>query len=232
MDLWTRDHGLMGQDLENLWQICLFIIGIYYKQWFHIKRDHKLVDGSHHMLRQVQRVSKYCSAKVRAVVDQYITRSSYFAHPELLLISLLTSTDEKDRHFAVKTIRQKIRKGSEFGDSKPRQFKAPPVNFKAEKLTQLIDWDTVKLSEPLLTATLTSEELLGFLENPLEVPTTWQCHSQSMERAVRKVSESCLMVVGEKKREGWIRCAKKSRKVLTKPQSKADYKALFDFLLD
>ena len=69
-------------------------------------------------------------------------------------------------------------------------------------MTQLIDWDTVKLSEPLLTATLTSEELLGFLENPLEVPTTWQCHSQSMERAVRKVSEPCLMVVGEKKREG------------------------------
>ena len=142
MDLWTRDHVLMGQDLENLRQICLFIIGIYYKQWFHIKRDHKLVDGSHHMLRQVQLVAKYCSAKVRVVVDQYITRSSYFAHPELLLISLLTSTNEKDRHFAVKTM------------------------------------------------------------------------------------------VGEKKREGWIRCSEESRKVLKKPQSKADYKALFDFPLD
>ena len=101
MDLWTRDHGLRGQDLENLRQICLFIIGIYYKQWFHIKRDHKLVDGSHHMLRQVQLVSNYFSAKVRAVVN----------HPELLLISLLTSTDEKDRHFAVKTSDRKSGRG-------------------------------------------------------------------------------------------------------------------------
>ena len=40
------------------------------------------------------------------------------------------------------------------------------------------------------------------------------------------------MVVGEKKREGWIRCAEESRKVLKKPESKADYKALFDFPLD
>ena len=54
LDLWTRQHGLTGQDLENLRQICLFILGVYYKQWFAIKRDHKLVDGPRHMLKQVQ----------------------------------------------------------------------------------------------------------------------------------------------------------------------------------
>ena len=53
LDLWTRIHGLSGQDLENLRQICLFILGVYYKQWFAIKRDHKLVDGPRHMLKQV-----------------------------------------------------------------------------------------------------------------------------------------------------------------------------------
>ena len=53
LDLWTRQHGLTGQDLENLRQICLFIVGVYYKQWFAIKRDHKLVDGPRHMLKQV-----------------------------------------------------------------------------------------------------------------------------------------------------------------------------------
>ena len=232
LDLWTRVHGLVGQDLENLRLICLFIVGVYYKLWFNIKRDHKLVDGPHHMLKQVQLVSKYCSEEVRAVVDPYITRNSYFAHPELLLISLLASDNEEERHFAVRTIRKQIRKGAEIGNSRPRQFKTSSINFEAEKLTELINWDTVKLSEPLITATMSSDELLGLLETPLEVPSTWQCHSQSMERAVRKVSESCLMVVGEKKREGWIRCAEESRKVLKKPESKADYRVLFDFPLD
>ena len=56
----------------------------------------------------------------------------------------------------------------------------------------------------------------------LEVPSSWQCHSQSMERAIRKVSESCLMVVGERNREGWIRCTEESRKVLKKPNTKKD----------
>jgi hypothetical protein len=53
-----------------------------------------------------------------------------------------------------------------------------------------------------------------------------------MERAIRKVLESCLMVVGEKKREGWIRCSEESKKVLKKPNTKCDYMALFDFPLD
>ena len=97
---------------------------------------------------------------------------------------------------------------------------------------ELIDWDKEKLSEPLLTATMTTEELVSCLDTPLVVPDTWQCHSQSMERAIRKVSESCLMVVGEKKREGWIRCAEESRKVLKKPYSNADYMSLFALPLD
>ena len=79
---------------------------------------------------------------------------------------------------------------------------------------------------------MTLEQLMTCLDTPLEVPNTWQCHSQSMERAIRKVSDSCMMVVGVKKREGWIRCAEESRKVLKKPNNKADYLALFDFPLD
>ena len=76
MDLWTRSHGLTGQHLENLKHICLFIITVYYQQWFHIKKDHKLEDGPRHVLSLIQLVSKNCSAGVRAVVDRYISRTS------------------------------------------------------------------------------------------------------------------------------------------------------------
>ena len=108
----------------------------------------------------------------------------------------------------------------------------PSVNFDASSLQTLIDWDTVKLSEPLLTATMSTDEVISCLDSPLHVPSTWQCHSQAMERVVRKVSETCLMVVGEKKREGWIRCADESRRWLKKPASKADYMPLFKIPLD
>ena len=125
-----------------------------------------------------------------------------------------------------------IRKGDDIGDSLPRQFVAPSVNFDGTSLQTLIDWDNVQLSEPLLTATMSTEEVIACLDSPLQVPSTWQCHSQAMERVVRKVSETCLMVLGEKKREGWIRCADESRKYVKKPASKADYIPLFEIPLD
>ena len=171
-----------------------------------------------------------------------------------MLITMLASEDEDERRFAVKVIttlkylscqsgspfysnlsqviREKIRKGESTGDSLPRQFETPSVNFDASSLQTLIDWDTVKLSEPLLTATMSTDEVISCLDSPLQVPSTWSCHSQAMERVVRKVSETCLMVVGEKKREGWIRCADESRRWLKKPNSKDDYMALFEIPLD
>ena len=59
---------------------------------------------------------------------------SYFAHPELLLTTMLASDEEEERRFAVKVIREGIRKGTELGSYQPRQFRAPPVNFQAENL--------------------------------------------------------------------------------------------------
>ena len=73
---------------------------------------------------------------------------------------------------------------------------------------------------------------MACLDIPLSVPHTWQCHSQSMELAIRKVSEASLKVVGEEKREGLIRCAEVSRNVVRKPNTKADFLPLFDFPLD
>ena len=58
------------------------------------------------------------------MVETDITRSSYFARPELLLITMLVSHDEGKRRFALQVIVDKIRKGSELGVSLPRQFRS------------------------------------------------------------------------------------------------------------
>ena len=57
------------------------------------------------------------------------------------------------------------------------------------------------MTEPLLTAALSSEEVEALRERPLSVPMAWQCHTQGIERAVKKVSEACLIVVGRQKRK-------------------------------
>ena len=174
----------------------------------------------------MQLVSTFCPREVQDIVNPYIGRSAYFAHPELLLLTLLASEQEQERHFAVAIVRG-ARKGELKGCSLPRKFEVPPINFEAQGLTELIDWSKVPIMEPLLTSMMTMKELEACLDQPLSVPATWQCHAQSMERAVKKVSDSCRLVVGREKREGWIRCAEESRRILRNPDTKADYEALF-----
>ena len=53
LDLWARKHGLAGEQLKILRLICCYIVGVYYKQWFAIKRNYRLTDGARHLLKQV-----------------------------------------------------------------------------------------------------------------------------------------------------------------------------------
>ena len=84
----------------------------------------------------------------------------------------------------------------------------------------------------LLTCTTTMKELEVCLDQPLNVPATRQCHAQSMEHAVKQVSDSCRLVVGLEKGEGWIRCAEESRRILKNPDTKAEFEALFSLAIE
>ena len=148
-----------------------------------------------------------------------------------MLLTLLASEQEQERHFAFAIVRD-ARKGELKGCSLPRKFEVLPINFEARWMTELIDWIKVSIMEPLLTSTMTMKELEACLDQPLSVPGTLQCHAQSMERAIKKVSDSCRLVVGREKREGWIRCDEESRRILKNPDTKADYVALFNFAIE
>ena len=177
------------------------------------------------VLLQVQLIAKFCPSRVQDIVRPYI--SSYFAHPELLLLTMLASHDPEERSCAVDICRR-IRNGAERGSCLPRRFVPPALNFNAQSLAGLIDWDSEPLTEPLMTASLRTDEVEDCRITPLSVPATWQCHSQGIERAVKKVSEACQVVVGQEKRRAWIRCADHSRRTVGKMDSKADFVSLLE----
>ena len=87
--------------------------------------------------------------------------------------------------------------------------------------------DKTDLTEPVVTAQLSSEEVLACLDTPLRVPD-WTCHSQACERTVKKVSEASKMVAGREKRDGWIRMADASRKEIPVMESKKDFMKLLN----
>ena len=54
----------------------------------------------------------------------------------------------------------------------------------------MIDWDTeLKIEPPFLTS-LSDEKVLGILEKPLSV-SKWPNHTQSVERGIRFMTETC-----------------------------------------
>ena len=158
---------------------------------------------------------------MKNIVILSVESTVWFAHPENILLSLLASEDEEERRFAIRVILDKVRRGGQ-GDSSVRTFKIPAINWKAKKIQELIDWDQTPITEPVVTTNLSSEELLACLDTPLVVPD-WTCHTQAVERTVKKVTEASKMVAGREKRDGWIRAADSSRSELPVMVSKKDF---------
>ena len=107
-------------------------------------------------------------------------------------------------------------------NSKVRKFFLPKVNFSATSYTELIDWESAKLTEPPFTLAFKEAELLAIKEFPLEVPH-YPCHTQPEERAIKLVPEASAAVIGQEAREGFISQQIKERQELDKFESKKDY---------
>ena len=118
-----------------------------------------------------------------------------------------------------------IREDQMIGDNSIGSFRVPKINWSPVKIQNLIYWDETPLTEPAITATMTSDQIRACLDTPLEQPP-WPCHGQSIERTVKKVSEASLQVAGFEIRDGWIRAGDDSRKKDPKMDSKRDYNSL------
>ena len=75
---------------------------------------------------------------------------SYFSHSEVLLLTILRL--------------------SERGSCLPRKLVAPRLNMETQTLAELMNWEAESWTEPLLTATLISEEFGHPPRNTSQLP--------------------------------------------------------------
>ena len=202
--LWTRDHGLQGNELGTLELIVQFIIDSYLKLYFDIKVKNTLVDAPYHVLTAV-RIFQNQPKDVQEPIKKCMIRGAFIAHPENVILSLLASEVEEDRSFAIDKILQvRDEDSSEFGNMNVRSRKTPEINFNATSLKNLIFWDKIKCYEPVFTCKLSREEIKSFKDSPMSVPY-FPIHTQSTERAVQLVSDAATKVYGHEKRDGFVR---------------------------
>ena len=219
MRLYVSKHGFKGKNLTNLKLIVEFIVGVYYPLWFEAKVKNNFTEGPKLVLKQLELV-RLQNKKVRDLVAPHIKRSAWYSHSEAVLQTLLCSEDREERVFAVEKITE-LREGNNTGNLSNRiRVHEKTFNPEAKKLTNLCSWDS-NVFEPVLTCSMSLQEISELTENPMVVPDR-PVHGQGMERMVKQVTRACESVFGEEARDGFIRAGVANRLVMPKMNTKQD----------
>ena len=219
--LYLSNHGFTGKAEENLFILVFYVVTNYVPSWFNIKSTPSIASASHHILFQIQCL-RYLPDTTRDIVRPFV--KSWNAHPENLLVSMLCNEDSTLRTFAVQKI-QKLRQGSDTGDTSVRSFRPPPLNYDAQNISELIDWNSVTVFESVLTCHLSLRELQNLIWDKLELPP-FPTHTQSVERLVREMTVACGKLVGHDERDGFIRARMESRAKAPHSETKRDFAML------
>lgn len=209
-----------------------YILKVYCTGWFRIKREYSITNGAKHVWKFIQD-SRYLPEDIRQVIDPVISNNAYFAHPENILLAMLIDSRPEIRELAVRRI-IKARNSESFRNKKVRQFKVPMLNFKAQDYTDLVDWSLLSesnLTEPPVVANFSEHELRNLLKDDGTVTNVvfkriveMPCHTQSVERCIKLVTESSKKVCGDKNRDGLIRTTLASRASMKSFENKSEYK--------
>ena len=198
--------------------IVHFIVVYYAPLWFEIKSKPACTDGPKHVLSAI-RAMRSLPPDVQKWTKPYLSRNSYFAHVENVLLAMLADSSRCKREKAINEI-IKARKGTQKLNT-VRQFKVPFLNYDATDYDEVIMWDANEVTEPPLTMKLTDSEILNIIEVPLPVPK-YPNHFQAVERIIKLVTEASGAVCGFDSRDGYIRSGMYSRQITPHLHSKKD----------
>lgn len=209
---------------NELKQLATFVVKVYAPIWFEIKAHPTCKDGARHFWKLVF-YSRYLPQELKSVVDPVIKRNAFFAHPENLLLSMLSDEQKHVRELAARRI-LKARAASD--SSQLRVFEVPKINLNASSYIDLIDWQQT-YSQPPILSNVSDDTLHSLVESGgddevlfLRLP----CHTQAVERAVKTVTEASLQLCHKNAREALIKNKIRSRKQMPKFESKKDFNVI------
>lgn len=178
------------------------------------------MDGSRHLFKLIE-LTRYLSTTLKAVIDPVIQRNSYFAHPENLLLAMMTDSQPCIRELAL----SRILTARSATSNKLRLFQLPKVNLNASTYYDLLNWQE-NITEPPIIKSVSEENLRLFVEQKrdeefklLRLP----CHTQAVERAVKAVTEASNTLSNKANREGFIKAQIESRTAMPKFDTKKDF---------
>ena len=96
------------------------------------------------------------------------------------------------------------------------------LSLKATTLRNMITRKVKEANEPIFTCKLTREQLEKLLIKPFDVPK-FSNHTQSTERCVKQFTEATAAVIGQDRRDGFVRARLDSRGEIPKQRNRYMY---------
>ena len=212
----------MSQDSPstNLRLIATYIMNVYIPFWFDVKTKKSIKDGAIHFYSFIKR-TRYLEKKYLNIIEPVIARNAYFAHPENVLLSMLSDSRPEIRTQAVEKI---VQARNNERHSSVRKFRVPTLNFQADDYTKMINLNSSNVTPPPVLSNVSSEDLFRSLNEDKWEFFGYPNNTQAVERTVKLVTAASESVCGYTARDGFIRATLKSRKNLPKNDNKQHLK--------
>lgn len=210
---------------NNLTLVVQFIMLVYTPMWFKIKCHSDITYAPLHTFETISRCQKL-PLQVRDVVIPVIERNAYGAHHEAVLVAMISGTNDAYKELAWRRILRSREEKAPTG--RIRTFRVPKLNINASSYIDLINWNDTCLSEPPLTVSISSNEIKEMITTKnfsFECPKL-PCHTQSVERHIKLVTEASSSVCGQSNREGFIQNKLKSRAAMPQFNTKSQFKSV------
>ncbi|ESN96663.1 hypothetical protein HELRODRAFT_163757 [Helobdella robusta] len=192
---------------ESLQILVKYVVKVYAPIWFSIKQKTSFKDGAKHIFNLIL-ISRYLPTNLRTIVDSVIERNAFYAHPVNLLVSMLFDDRDYIRELACRRI---IKARNTDNGFKQRIFKTPKLNFSAKDYTEIISWQECQVTLPPVLRDVTNDELKKMAKDGSLKIVDFPCHTQSVKRCVKLVTEVSQSVTNVNSRDGFVRTTLQSR---------------------
>lgn len=205
---------------ETLIILSKYIMKVYAPMWFHIKTKPLCQYGAQHLWKSII-LSREFPENIKKIIDNVIRTNAYFAHPENILLGMITDSRSNIRELGLRRV-LKSRNTEVQGNL--RVFKIPKINWDAKDYIDLIDWSTCVVTEPPLLRDISNEDLTTFIKEKVAIKLNkFPCHTQAVERCVKIITEASGKVCGHESRDGYIKVKFESRSELPSYENKEEY---------
>ena len=189
---------------------------------FHVASKLATAIGFLTLLRSVVCLSRYLPDELEQVIDPVLKRNSFFAHPENLLLAMITD----DRIHVRKLGLRRILKARSQRVAGVRKFTVPALNYDSSDYIEMIDWQTTHITVPSLIFEVSDTVIMDWVksnESQIVEFHRFSCQTQAVELWVKLVTQASAAVCGQTSRDGFIRSRLESRRIMPAFDTKAQY---------